>query len=205
MRGLLLSAALLALPFTAAAQWVEGVHYERVETPDEPRADGKIEVVEAFWYACPTCYNLEPWIERWLETKPDDVVFVRIHASLSPSWRIPARAFYAAQSLGVLDQVHRPLYDAIHVGRNALSDMDTIASIFEDNADVSPEKFRAAYSSFGVDRRMRQGDQRVRQFRVTGVPTLIINGKYRTTASRAKGYPETIQLIDYLIEQERKQ
>ncbi len=205
MRGLLLAAALLALPFTAAAQWVEGEHYERVETPDKPREDGKIEVVEAFWYACPTCYNLEPFIERWLETKPDDVAFVRIHASLSPSWRIPARAFYAAESLGILDQVHRPLYDAIHIGRNALSDMDTIAHLFEENADVAPDAFRAAYSSFGVDRRMRQGDQRLRQFRVSGVPTLIINGKYRTTPSRAKGYRETIQLIDYLIEQERNQ
>ena len=205
MRGLLLSAALLALPFAAAAQWVEGVHYERVETPDEPRADGRIEVVEVFWYACPTCYNLEPWIERWLETKPDDVDFVRIHASLSPAWRIPARAFNAAEALGVLDAVHRPLYDAIHTGRNALNDVDTIAALFSEHADVAPEAFRAAYSSFGVDRRMRQGDQRVRQFRVTGVPTLIINGKYRTTPSRAKGYPETIQLIDYLIEQERKQ
>lgn len=204
MRGLLLSAALLALPFAAVAQWVEGVHYDLVETPDQPRADGKIEVIEAFWYACPTCYNLEPLIERWLETKPDDVVFVRIHASLSPEWRIPARAFYAAESLGVLDQVHQPLYDAIHIGRNALNDVDTLARIFEANADVAPEAFRAAYSSFGVDRRMRQGDQRVRQFRITGVPTLIINGKYRTTASRARGYRETIQLIDYLIEQERK-
>ncbi|MEX0900770.1 MAG: thiol:disulfide interchange protein DsbA/DsbL [Gammaproteobacteria bacterium] len=203
MRGLLLSAALLALPFAAAGQWVEGVHYERVETPDEPRADGKIEVVEVLWYACPTCYNLEPWIERWLETKPDDVEFVRIHASLSPTWRIPARAFYAAEALGVTEKVHRPLFDAIHIGRDALNDVGTLVRIFEEHADISPDAFRAAYSSFGVDRRMRQGDQRVRQFRVSGVPTLIINGKYRTTPGRAKGYRETIQLIDHLIEQER--
>ena len=201
---MLIVAALLAPPFAAAAEWVEGVHYERVEVPDEARADDTIEVVEAFWYACPTCYNLEPHLERWLASKPDDVEFVRIHASLSPSWRIPSRAFYAAEALGVVDQVHRPLFDAIHIGRNALNDIETLATIFTEHAGVAREDFRKAYSSFAVDRRMRQGDQRLRQFRVQGVPTLIINGKYRTTPGRAQGYPQTIELIDYLIELERQ-
>ena len=196
---------LFALPFAVVAtEWVEGVHYERVESPAEPRADGKIEVVEAFWYACPTCYNLEPHLERWLAQKADDIEFVRIHASLSPSWRIPARAFYAAEALDVVDQVHRPLFDAIHSGRNALNDIETLATIFTEHAGVAREDFRKAYASFAVDRRMRQGDQRIRRFRVGGVPTLIVNGKYRTTPGQAQGYPQTIELIEYLIEQERK-
>src|SRR5690606_25741648 len=110
-----------------------------------------------------------------------DVEFNLIHASLSPSWRTPARAHYAAVALGVVDKVHQPLYDAIHVGRDALNDIETLAQIFERHAGVTREDFRDAYSSFAVDRRMRQGDQRVRQFRVGGVPTLIINGTYRTT------------------------
>ena len=114
----LVLAALLVTPLAAGAQtWVEGRHYVESPNPEAPREDGKISVDEFFWYGCPSCYAFEPHLERWLASKPDDVEFVRIHASLSPSWRIPARAFYAAEALGVVDQVHRPLFDAIHIGR----------------------------------------------------------------------------------------
>ena len=199
----MVAAALAVLPAAAAERWTEGVHYELVENP-EPRAEGApIEVIEALWYGCPICYNLEPHLARWLETKPDDVEFVRLHASLSPSWRIPARAFYAAEALGVTDQVHQALFDTIHQGRSALNDMAVLDALFEQHAGIDRETFRAAYSSSKIDYAMRDGDARLRKFLVRGVPTLIVAGKYRTTPGRAGGYPETIELLDHLIELER--
>lgn len=160
-------------------------------------------MLEALWYGCPICYNLEPHLARWLETTPDDVAFVRLHAALSPSWRIPARAFYAAESLGVTEQVHQALFDTIHQGRGALNDMRVLDALFEQHAGIDKQTFRAAYSSSAIDYAMRAGDARLRNFRVRGVPTLIVAGKYRTDPGQAGGYAETIDLIDHLIELER--
>ena len=108
--------ALLCAPLALyAANFQEGSHYQRLPTPVPTSVEGKVEVVEIFWYGCPHCFRLEPVVDQWLEHKPDNVEFVRIPAVLGPSWELGARAFYVAESLDILDKIHAPLFDAIHV------------------------------------------------------------------------------------------
>lgn len=203
LRNLLLAVALLATPALASAQWVEGRHYVKLD--GEPSgADGKIEVIEAFWYGCPSCFAFEPHLNRWLANKPGDVEFKRIAATMSPSWRTHARAYYAAEVLGVVDKVHDKMFRAIHLERKRMDDVESLAALFQEHAGVSPEEFGDTYRGFGVERRMRAGDALTRRYRMGGVPTVVVNGRYRTDATSAGGYDKLAELIAYLVAQERK-
>ena len=115
--GLLL--ALAASPFgpAAAEDYTEGTDYERVSPPIATDETGKVEVYEFFWYGCPHCYRFEPYLQKWLENKPDNVEFIRIPAIFnSPRWEVHARAYYTAEILEVQDRIHGPLFSAIHDG-----------------------------------------------------------------------------------------
>lgn len=199
-------AALLA-PLSVAAQapqqWLEGVHYDLVDVQYDAPEDGSIEVVELFWYGCGSCFQFEPHVERWLAAKPGDVRFVRVAATMAPAWRTHARAFYTAEQLDVVEQVHTEIFHALHVGRQALNDVGAFASLFTEHAGVDAAEFRRTWDSFGVETRVRRGDQFARRYQLTGVPAVIVAGKYRTNPSRANGYAELIQLIDHLVELER--
>lgn len=204
IRHLVAVAALAAVPALASAQqWVEGQHYRALSNPQTPEQVGQIEVAEFFWYGCPSCYALEPQIQRWLETKPADVVFTRYAASLAQQWRLHARAYYTAESLGVVDKVHGALFDAIHQERRMLGDARSIGDVFAAAAGVERDAFQQAFDSFGVETRLRRGDQLTRRFQINGVPTLIVNGKWVTSPSMAQGYDRAIAVVNHLIERER--
>ncbi len=204
IRHLLLAAALLAVTLPAAAQeWVEGRHYLPVPNPQEAREDGKIEVVEFFWYGCPSCYTFEPHLNEWLETKAADVEFTRYAASLAQPWRVHARAYYTAESLDVVDRVHGALFHAIHEDRNPLNTPEAIGEIFSDAADIDAETFQRAYDSFGVETRLRRGDQLARRYQLQGVPTVVVNGRWVTGPQAAQGYERLVSLVNHLVELER--
>ena len=204
IRHLLVAVALVAAPFAAdAQQWVEGQHYRALSNPQPPEQAGTIEVAEFFWYGCPSCYALEPHLRTWLETKPADVVFTRYAASLSQAWRVHARAYYTAESLGVVDQVHGALFDAIHQNRRPLADAKEIGEVFQKAAGIDADTFQRAYDSFGVETRLRKGDQLSRRFQINGVPTLIVNGKWVTSPTMAQGYDRAIAVVNHLVEMER--
>jgi thiol:disulfide interchange protein DsbA len=158
-----------------------------------------------FWYGCPTCFNLEPHISRWLETERDDVVFTRIAGSMAPSWRVHARAFYTAEHLGVTGRVHGRIYDAFHLQRQALNTVDAVAAIFVEHGGVERDAFMSAFNSFTVDARMRRGDQRTRNYRLTAVPAIVVNGRYRTDPGRAQGLENMMRVVDHLIQLERRE
>jgi len=168
-RRVLLTLALL-LPTLALAQVkinpADVIEYEPVVPPMETStgADG-VEVIELFWYGCPHCYRLEPYIERWLEQKPDHVTYVRIPAIFPnrQTWENHARTFYAAEALGVIDKVHRPFFDAIHAQRRKLNDEDAIAAFFVE-LGIDEAEFRKAYGSFAVDGKVRRAAQLTRRY-----------------------------------------
>ena len=103
----------LMMPLVHAG-FEEGVKYKRIANPQPPSATDKIEVLELFWYGCPHCYQIEPEVEVWLKSKPDDVGFVRMPAVLGPSWELLARAYYTADLLGATDKIHKPLFERLH-------------------------------------------------------------------------------------------
>lgn len=205
MRAATALAALLVLaPVGAhAQQWTAGVHYDVVEVPYEAPEDGSIEVVELFWYGCGACFQFEPFIERWLESKPDDVRFVRIAASSAAGWRTHARAFYTFEALDIVERVHTRVFRALHVERAQLNDVDSIARFAAQHGGVDADAFRRAWDSFGVEARMRRGDQFARRYQLSSTPAIVVAGKYRTNPSRVGSYEGTIALIDHLVELER--
>ncbi len=180
----------------------EGVNYQVIAKP-QPTADtGTIEVLELFWYGCPHCYQLEPEIEAWLETKPDDVTFIRLPAILGPTWELGARAFYTADLLGVTDKIHTPMFERLHKQRKPLRNADDVKAFFVERG-VSAEDFDKTFNSFAVITRTNRAKQARDMYGITGVPALVVNGKYRTTAELAGGNRQLLEVVNALVEQER--
>lgn len=201
---LLLPIYLLSLsPFTAAADqpFTEGVHYQPVRQPLPASPPGKIEVIEMFWYGCPHCYHFEPLLEKWIEEKPDNVVFTRTPAVFRDSWLLHAQAFYTAKALGVLGKAHRPLFDAIHLKNRQLNTKEALAEFFV-SLGIPKEDFLQTFESFAVEGKLQQAVVMTRNSGITGVPAMIVNGKYRTDAGMAGSFEDMLKVVDYLIAKE---
>ncbi len=187
----------------ASGRFQLGTHYERL-----PAAQGTssspnlIEVAEVFWYGCPHCYTFDPYLENWREDLPEDVSFVRIPAVWNALLQIHARAFYAAEALGVSDELHAPIFREIHINRNGLDSQGALADFFVANG-VEAGAFDAAYESFAVNTKMNRADELTRRYRIASVPTVIVNGKYTTDAGMAGNYEDLMELIDELVAMER--
>lgn len=195
--------AVFATVVQSQSAFVPGTHYQDV-TPVQPTTTGEqIEVVEMFWYGCPHCFDFESYISKWLETKPANVAFVKIPAVFSQSWEPHARAYYTAETLGITDKIHRPLFNAIHTDKQPLNTEDSLARFFVSQG-VTDADFRKAYHSFGVDGKVSRARQLSRAYGITGVPAIIVNGKYRSSANTAGSYTELLKLVDELVDTERK-
>lgn len=176
----------------------QGRDYELVSPPQPTSDPGRVEVIEFFWYGCPHCYHFEPDLNAWLKTKPTNVVFIRQPAIFNERWAAHAKAFFTAEVLGVLDKVHKELYEAIQNQKLKLETEDEQAEFFAKQG-VSADDFRKAYKSFAVDTKMRQAAAMAARYGVTGTPALIINGKYRTGGALAKSFPRMIEILNGLI------
>lgn len=190
--GLLASVAV-----SAAAQ----TGYEEIQTPQRTENPDKVEVVEFFWYGCPHCFRFEPFVNDWKKTKPENVDFINAAPPLNPSWKVHSQAFYAAQVLGVLDQFHEPMFNAIHVDKKPMRKPKDIGKL-ADSLGLDGEKFLKTMKSFNVDAKIRQSLQMASAAGISSVPTVIINGKYRTSGAIAGSYPNLIKVLDALIVKE---
>lgn len=194
--------AMLFMAQASAANWQEGKHYQELDTPVRTATESGIEVAEVFWYGCPHCYTFKPLVESWAEDLPEDVNYVKVPAALGSSWEPHAKAFYALEAMGELDKVHDALFDALAGERRPLNSGEALAD-FVAGHGVDGEEFLKNYNSFGVNAKMQQAQSKIRGARVTGTPTMLVNGKYRITASMAGGHEAVLEVVDYLIEQER--
>lgn len=194
----------LGASFSGNAGAPAGGGYETLVPAMPTRDSEKIEVIEFFWYGCPHCYRLEPLIQEWLKTKPDNVLFVRQPAVFSSLWGKHAKAYFTAEALGVVDKVHADFFDAIQNKKQRLTSEDELAEFFVAHG-VDEMEFREAYHSFLVDSKMRQAKSMAKNYGVTGVPALIINGKYKTTGTLAKSHEGMIEVTNRLIAQESEQ
>ncbi|MCK0163428.1 thiol:disulfide interchange protein DsbA/DsbL [Marinobacter sp. S6332] len=185
-----------------AADWQEGTHYKKLDTPVRTDADSGIEVAEVFWYGCPHCYNFKPLAESWEAKAPDDVNYVRIPAALGRSWVPHAQAFYALEAMNSLEKVHDALFEALAGQRRPLNDGESLAN-FVAGHGVDREEFLNNFNSFGVNARMQQAQAKIRGARITGTPTMLVNGKYTVSASMAGSLEATLAVVDYLVEKER--
>jgi len=192
----------LAMAGSNAGSFQEGVHYQLLTTPQPTETGDKVEVLELFWYGCPHCFKLEPTIEKWLEHVPEGAEYRRLPAIFSKVWAINAQGYYAAEALGVLEKTHRPLFDAIHVHNQKLFDEASLARFFVSQG-VNREDFIKTFRSFAVKTKTNRAGVMTRRYGITGVPAIIVNGKYRTSVTMAGGEEKLMEVVNALIEKER--
>jgi len=185
-------------------KYVAGTHYDVLSAPVRTVDANKIEVVEAFWYGCPHCFSFEPLIVDWAENIPEDVNFVRFPAMFNSLMKIHAQIFFTAENRSALDLVHDSVYQALILENRELQTESQIEDFFADSG-VDREDFRAAFDSFSVRTKLQQAEQRMRDYDLRGTPSMIVNGKYRVmTGSAVKTQQEMLQVVDFLIDKERK-
>lgn len=187
----------------AVENYKEKIHYELVQPPQPTSTKDKVEVVEMFWYGCPHCNALEPYVERWLQRKPENVEFVRIPAVFRPTWELHARAYYTAEILGVLDKTHKAMFEAIHNEKRHMSTEPEIMEFFAQHG-VSNDDFKRVFHSFAVEAKVRRAKDLGQRYGIDGVPSLIVNGKYRTGAQLAGGNANVFKVVNFLVEKESK-
>jgi thiol:disulfide interchange protein DsbA len=162
----------------------------------------KIEINEVFSYTCGHCFNFQTDLHPWVKALPADVDFQSTPAVWQSGLEPYARAYYAAKILNVLDKVHMPIFDAIHVKKKSIKKQNDFEAIFVAEG-VSKEKFSSAFSSFGATSMVNQAKSRVRAYRVRGTPEIIVNGKYRVSTTKAGGFSGMLKVADFLIAKER--
>jgi protein dithiol oxidoreductase (disulfide-forming) len=184
-----------------AAGYTEGVEYKKLAIPQATDSGDKIEVQEFFWYGCPHCYHFEPYINAGKKTKPANVTFVRVPAVFRPDWEIQARAYYALSNMGIIEDLHGKIFDAIHKDKQHLNKKEELTDFLVKNG-VDRKKFEEEYSSFAVDSMVRKAKKKIRDYQIEGVPSVSVNGKYLTSGSMSGSYDNLIKILDYLIKQE---
>ena len=197
-RSLVSVLALMLSTYVIAAEPYKNI------VPAQPTqvAEGKIEVVEIFWYGCPHCYDFEPHVNNWVANLPEDVEFRRMPGIFSKSWVAHARAYYAAEKLGVLEQIHTPLFEALHKDRKRIFSESELKDFFESKG-VDGDEFTRAYNSNEVEVKFKQAFLMGQRYKITGVPAVVVNGKYMTGAALAGSYDNLLKTMDMLVDKER--
>ena len=208
MRNLILSAALVSASlFGMSAQaadvpLIAGKAYVELSNPVPVAEPGKIEVVELFWYGCPHCYSFEPVINPWAEKLPADVHFVRIPAMFGGPWDAHGQMFLTLEAMGVENKVHSAVFNAIQKDRKPLTKPEEMAE-FLATQGVDKDKFLATFDSFAIKGQIVKAKELAKKYEVSGVPTMIVDGKYRFDLGTAGGPEQALNVADQLIAKER--
>lgn len=189
----------LTLALAAGSAAAQGKpSYRTLANPQAVESGEKVEVLEFFWYGCPHCFDLEPFLRKWTAALPKDVEFRRIPAIPTERWAPNARTFYALEAMGLLEKMHGEVFDAIHIDRVNLND-ERIQLDWMAKKGVDRAKFADAWRSFSVQSKTRRAAQLTQAYDITGVPTLVVDGKYQTSVSMT-GSPEGLmKTLDDLI------
>ena len=184
---------------------VEGEHYELIPggQPFEP-LDGKIEVVEVFNYVCPACAMFQPLVNNWKARLPDDVRFTYVPAPFGGNWDPYVRAFYAAEAMGIAEEAHDAVFQAIHVDRSLKGERgsdspEDIARVYA-RFGAEPAQFASTMASFTVNAKFGRAKQYIAQQRANSTPTIIVNGRYRI---KARDFESMLENTDRVIAQVR--
>ena len=196
-------ALLLMASGSAFAQmaFVEGADYQTISPAVKTSQPDKVVVTEIFWYGCPHCFRFEPYVNRWSADLPDGVVFEQVPSSLNPRWTEHARAYYSFQLMGALEKTHEAFFDAIHLKRQRLNSLDTIAEFVAEQG-LDEKAFREHYFSFPVETQIRKNNQKEKRYGHQGVPAVIVNGKYLVTGSLAGSNERMIEIMNFLVAEE---
>ena len=189
--------------FAQAERYIAGTHYERLEQPVRTADESKIEVLEIFWYGCPACYTFEPILNNWVENRASDIVFVRFPAVFNPLMKVHAQIYYMSQTLGVLEQTHGKVFDALVPQRKTLRSERQIVDLFVEYG-IEREQVEKAFNSFAVRTKTNQAEKLTRDYRPKSTPAMVVNGKYLVSiAGAVNSQQEMLRVVDFLTEKER--
>lgn len=189
-------------------QFTEGEHYHRL-VPTQPTLGGsdKVEVTEFFWYGCGHCYEFESYLNRWEKTMPANARFVRIPATWNPLVKLHAQLYYTEQVLVNNGKIKDPaafragVFTEYHQRSNRLTSQKVIQTLFV-KFGISAEDFDSAWGSFEVAQKLRVAQDLARRYAITGVPAMVVNGKYRSGKAETGTYPKLLEVVDELIARE---
>ena len=184
-------------------RYTEGIHYEVIEDPTTVREPSKVEVIEVFWFGCNHCYALEPYLARWKKDMPEGVNFSKSPATWNGILRTHARMYYTAKALGIEQQFIPAAFNTIQNEGRRLTGNTELEYFFK-GFDIDREKYKSVSNSFGVSNAVDQADKKMKQWEITGVPVIIVNGKYRVGASRSVGTDGLFDVVNFLVEKEKK-
>lgn len=195
-----LSTAVAAAPATPE----EGFDYRVLSSPQPARTDGKIEVIEFFWYNCPHCNTLMPLIEPWAKRHSDSIVFKRVPVARNKPAILQQQLYYALESLGKIEALHSHIFLAIHDEWIPLKTTEQMADFLEEQG-IAKKKFLKIINSEAVMKKVHRAQQLTTIYGVDSVPTIAINGKYVTSASMMGGtQADTLPVVDYLVAKSRQ-
>lgn len=208
-RKLLLSciailSSLASLPSLAQAErYIAGTHYTVLEPTLRTADTETIEVLEIFWYGCPACYTFEPVLSNWVENREADIAFVRFPGVFNSLMKVHAQIYYMSQALGITDQTHDKVFDALVPQRKTLRTERQIVDLF---AEFGVDRIAAekAFNSFAVRTKTNQAEKLTRDYKPTGTPSMVVNGKYLVSiAGPVNSQQEMLRVVDFLTEKER--
>ena len=205
-------------PFVDNGKWVEGKNYFLIDPAQPTSHPDKIEVTEVFSYACPACNQFHTSMDQLAASLPSNAVVTYLAASFRPdeNWPLFQRAYYAAQALGVAEKSHDAMFDAawktgelatydLQAGklkpREAWPTLDDVAKFYA-KYGVDPKQFVGVANSFSINTQMKRADDLMKAYGIDSTPSIVVNGKYRLTATSAGGVPQTIELTQWLVAKE---
>jgi thiol:disulfide interchange protein DsbA len=201
--SLFLASSLFA--FSASARIEMGRDYDELITPQPVAAGKKIEVLEFFSYACPHCAKMEPFVEAWHKKLPKDVVFKRSPVTFNDTITPLVKAYFALESMGLLDKMTPRLFDAIH-DTHELNDIgERGITEWMGTQGVNAKQFGAAINSFGVASKTSAAKQMQKKYGINGIPTFVVDGKYSTSPELTGSQAATIDVINELIAKARQE
>ncbi len=204
MKSLVTAFFLLFAVSAGAADPQAGFEYQQTQQTIPTENPAKIEVIELFWYGCPHCNVLEPYLAAWVKKLPKDVEFKRIPAIARPDWAPAAKAYFALEALGLTEKLHGALFEAIHKQKVVNpSDEAALADWITKQSGLDKKKVDEVFKSFSINTKMMRASQVFRTSGATGVPTLIIEGSTWTSSSIAGGNEEALKVTDFLIQKVR--
>ncbi|MCE9633355.1 MAG: thiol:disulfide interchange protein DsbA/DsbL [Methylophilales bacterium] len=206
----LFAAMLMAISLGASAadpQPQLGIEFIQTPQPIPTDNPAKIEVTELFWYGCPHCYHFEEPLEAWVKKLPKDVEFKRVPGVARPSWIPMAKAYYTLEALNLTDKLHSPLFDAIHKQKSLRPDADepSVIDWITKQSGLDKKKVEDTYRSFSVTTKVSRAMQLFQSSGASGVPSLMINGRFLTSSTMADGNDNALKVTNYLVDQVRKE
>ena len=192
-------ATLVFSGFTMAAD--SSQKYVQISEQAQTESD-KIVIYEFFWYGCPHCYNIEPTMDNIEANLDKDTILIKVPVALRDSWELHAKAYYALQQMKLDDNLHEKVFAEIHINSNRLDTKEKLAYFIKEEG-YDADKFLNILDSFGTEIRVKKASRLANQYQIKSVPTLIINGKYKTSGSHVSSYEELYDVVQLLVDKER--